>query len=509
MSKLGAAVAEGLAPPSYAQSVSVEVNLQEVRALLRHDPEFFLHFFLTDIITGDVPPFHSDIFREMTHEEVLRVVLAIPRGHAKTTLAKLACVWYLLFSDYSFVLYVSGGHDMVVPYVNDIIAFLETDNFRAVFGEIDWFIRQEGKGIFKFRVKSLGKVCILRGLGAGQRVRGINVDNKRPQLVVADDIEDDDNVANEQNHRKMMNWFFGTLTKALDPIKNKIIAAGNLLSTMSVLYRLLESPAWRSYLYGCLKADGTPLWPEVWSIEKLREDFKEYQRLGLVARWFAEMMNMPIPEGGAVITGEEICYQPMRFPDDLKFGFITVDPAVSKERWADRAAVVAHGWVEDEQQWQIVEKRSHHGIDLVDLFWDIIDLAAKWGFRCIGVENDAMQKAVGVLFQHLQLTNGLNQYLFLPVQSYKQRKSERIATWAAMLKQTKDRRAMYALTQGDYDITQQLLVYQPARKKNQDDIIDSCSYGVQMISRYLHEIMKYYAVAPQGRIGNLYNVADC
>ena len=113
MSKLGAAVAEGLAPPNYAQSVSVEVNLQEVRALLRHDPEFFLHFFLTDIITGDVPLFHSDIFREMTHEEVLRVVLAIPRGHAKTTLAKLACVWYLLFSDYSFVLYVSGGHDMV------------------------------------------------------------------------------------------------------------------------------------------------------------------------------------------------------------------------------------------------------------------------------------------------------------------------------------------------------------------------------------------------------------
>lgn len=78
-----------------------------------------------------------------------------------------------------------------------------------------------------------------------------------------------------------------------------------------------------------------------------------------------------------------------------------------------------------------------------------------------------------------------------------------------MLKQNKDKRALYALTQGDYDITQQLLIYQPARKKNKDDLIDCCAYGVQMISRYLHEIMKYYAVSAQGRIGNLYNVADC
>lgn len=93
-----------------------------------------------------------------------------------------------------------------------------------------------------------------------------------------------------------------------------------------------------------------------------------------------------------------------------------------KERWADKAAVVAHAWIEDEQQWQVVEKQAFTGIDLRDLFWVIIEMAAKWGFRCIGVEHDSMQKAVSVLFQHLQLTNGLTQYLFLPVQSYGHRK---------------------------------------------------------------------------------------
>ena len=69
---------------------------------------------------------------EMTHADVERLVLAIPRGHSKTTLAELACVWYLLFSDFRFVLYVSGSHDLVVPYVNDIAAFFQTDNFIAV-----------------------------------------------------------------------------------------------------------------------------------------------------------------------------------------------------------------------------------------------------------------------------------------------------------------------------------------------------------------------------------------
>lgn len=492
-----------------AETQQVQIPVEQIRLALKNDPEFFIQFFLGDQLTHPVPAFHVEIFAEMIHGDVLRLVVAVPRGHAKTTLAKLGCVWYLLFSDFRFVLYVSGSHDLVVPYVNDIAGFFDAPNFVSVFGEVQWLKRQDGVGIYKFRIPSIGKTCILRGLGSGQRVRGINVDNERPQLAIVDDAEDDEDVETDAMHQKMMKWWFGPFLKCLNQFNNKIIVSGNLLSSRSVLYRLLQSKEWRSFLYGCIRKDGTPLWPDLWPIEKLQADFREYEANGMASRWFAEMMNQPTAEGGGIIKSDEICYKPARLNTDVKYGFITVDPAISKENWADRAAVVAHGWVESETQWQILETFATRGIDPTALFWKIIDMASTWGFRAIGVENAAMQGILEHHFNHLKMLHNLWQYVFVPLHTHNRSKTERLAAWAAELKESKTRKALYALTAGDYVCTQQLLMYEPMRKDNEDDVIDCAAYGVQMRSRYMSEIMQTLPNAIQRKATSLVQMADC
>lgn len=483
------------ATPNLAQ---VQVSQLELREVLRNDSEFFIQFFLGDQLTHDVPEFHKEIFYEMTHDEIDRLVLAIPRAHAKTTLAKLACVWYLLFSDFRFVLYVSGSHELVVPYVNDIAGFFESDNFIAVFGEVEWLKKQDGIGVYKFKIPSLGKTCILRGLGAGQRIRGINVDNERPQLAICDDIESDDDVENENVHKKHLRWFYGQFFKCLNQFKNKIVVSGNLLAKSSVLYKLLTSDRWRSYLYGAIKADGTPLWPDLWPLEKLRLDFVEYQEAGMAEKWFAEMMNQPTAEGGGLIRADEICYLAPMLPGDCKFGFVTVDPAVSKERWADRAAIVAHGWNDEQQKWQIVETKYDHGLDIIEIFRIAIDMASRWQFRVIGVDSAAMQAALTRVFIFLQGVFNVQQFMFVPITSGNVAKKTRLAAWAALLKQTPQKHSQYALTYGDFIVTQQLLNYEPAKKDNDDDVIDACAYGVHMISVHITDIMREFNFIPQG-----------
>lgn len=491
------------------ETAQVSLPVAQIREGLRQDPEFFIQFFLADMLTHPVPDFHIEIFSEMTHADVSRLVIAIPRAHAKTTLAKLCCVWYLLFSDYRFVLYVSGSHDLVVPYVNDIVSFLETPNFIAVFGQVEWLKRQDGVGVYKFRIPSIDKVCILRGLGSGQRIRGINVDNERPQLAVVDDAEDDDDVDTDEMRYKLRRWWFGAFLKCLNPFHNKIIAAGNLLSSRSLLQHLIESPSWRSYLYGCLRENGEPLWADMWSIEALRADFREYEDAGMVARWFAEMLNQPIAEGGGVIRPEEITYGVERTPGEPEFGFITVDPAISRERWADRAAIAAHGWIDEEQYWQVVKYDSWRGIDTTKLYYAAIGLASEWGFRVIGVESGAMQGVVEHHFNHLRLLNNHTNFIFVPLKSGNRRKTERIASWAAQLRASETQSASYALTRGDYQATHQLLRYEPTRRKNDDDIIDCLAYGPQMASRYLNEIMRRQPDAIQGKSTRLAQIANC
>lgn len=486
----------------------VRLNLLQLRAALRIDAELFIQFFLGEHLTQQVPDFHCDIFVEMTHTGVLRLVIAIPRAHAKTTLAKLCCVWYLLFSDYRFVLYVSASHDLVIPYVNDIASFFESPNFIEVFGEIKKLKWQDGVGIYKFYIPSLNKTCILRGLGAGQRVRGINVDNERPQLAVVDDVESDEDTETDAAHQKMIRWWFGPFKKCLNQFHNKIIVMGNLTSKRSLLWKFLQSKFWRSYLYGCLRENGEPLWPDLWPIKALKNDYLEYLENGQAAQWFAEMMNIPVAEGGGVIKAEEICYKPPRTPEEIEYGFITIDPAISSQSWADNAAIGAHGWVKDEEQWQTLEEFHQRGIDPTTLFFRACEMANKWGFKVIGVEADAMQAVLEHHFQHLRLLHQQLHLRFVKLYTGNRKKTARIASWASMLKQTETQKATWALTFGDFIITQQLLSYEPMRKDNADDIIDMCAYAPQMIDLYLMEIMRSLPTYVPGNVQTMYDIAE-
>lgn len=485
----------------------VKLNLLQLRTALRNNPEMFIHFFLSETLSEEVPDFHIENFFTMTHADIDRLLILIPRGHAKTMLAKLTAAWYLIFSAFRFVLYVSGSHDLVVPYVNDIADFFRSRNFQAVFGGVEWLKEQDGIGVYKFRITATGKVCILRGLGAGQRVRGINVENERPQLAICDDMEDDEDVGSEELHRKKLQWFYGSFLKCLDPMQNKVIASGNLLGKRSIMYKLLHNQRWHSVLYSVLRADGTPLWEAAWPLEKIKADFQEYQELGLTARWFAEMMNQPVAEGGSVIKAEEISYNPAQVPEDIKYGFLTLDPAISKEKWADSFALVAHAWIETTEQWQVVQVEHGKGIRPEDLFWRIVAMGEYWGFYIVGVEVDAMQKVLEYFFDHLKYLHNKTHFIFVPVSSGGTKKPARIATWASALKKPRTGHSVYALTTGDFVVTQELLEYQPMIKDNVDNIIDSCAYGMQMISVYLIQIMQQLSGPPPQQVQSIYRIA--
>lgn len=489
------AIAESMNQTATVNSrlVGVALNVAEVQSALQHDAEFFIQFFMGEELDKPVPEFHKAIFYEMTHQDVKRYVCAIPRDHAKTTLAKLACLWYFLFSDFRFILYISNTHSIAVPCVNDIVTWLETPNFQAVFGAVEWEIKRDGEGIYKFRIPSLNKTCILRAHGAGQQVRGVNVTHQRPQLAVVDDLEDVDpqsgNINTEEQFRALKRWFYGSFRKALDKFKHKIIQLGNMLQRMSLLWEHVHSPYWFSRLYGCLLSNGKPLWPDAWTVVALKEDFEEYQQAGLADLWFAEMMNTPMAPGGGIIQAHEICYHAPRVPDDVEYGFFTVDLAISRQTWAHRTVVVAHGWVPEIGKWQVLEYREWKGIDPIELFKQILAMMNHWKIWLCGIESVAFQAALAPIYEYLARLQQMHHVTFIPVAVGNQAKSARIISWAGMAKQTEEHEAMYALTAGDFAATQQLLQYNPIKKENDDDVIDAIALGVIMIQFHMAAIL--------------------
>jgi hypothetical protein len=474
-------------------TAQIGMSIADVVHALHHNGEFFIQFFLGDELSEEVPKFHVESWEYLTSLDISKFALALPRGHAKTTLAKLAVVWYLLFSDVRFVVYLSNTLSVAVEACIDVVNYMRTENFELVFGPLDFDVEQQGKGFYKFTLRYIDetgqvreKFCILKAYGAGQQIRGLNIDNTRPQLAVVDDLESDENTATQAMILKLRTWFYGPFFKALAN-RNKLVYLGNMLSSKSLLYLFCEkSDDWASMRFGCIRSSGEPLWPEMWPIDKIRADFIEYQRAGLAGRWFAEMMNMPIADGNLLIASEDIYYVPPLVPGEQEAAFITIDCAISQKTWADNTAIAVHALKNG--LWRTTDKVV--GKFTPDqIFWLLVEMCHKWNTRVVGMQQAAFEMAFQFLFSVLMQTHN-ERFEIVTVAHGNKSKYERIAVWCSLI-----RKKQWALEDGEYAITEQLLMFDPAKENNEDDLIDSCAMAAVMIDIYLPSIMDNHTMS--------------
>jgi hypothetical protein len=467
-------------------SEQVSIEVRQIVEALRIDYEFFVEFFLGEQIDLDVPAFHNEIWGYMTDQQKERVLLAIPRDHAKTTLAKLSVIWHWLFTHHRFCVYLSNTNAIAKGACKDIIEFLQHPNFKQVFGSVKEVKSSENESLWIYNLPLPGgktKRCILRAIGQGQQMRGINIDNQRPDFSIVDDVEDNDNTASEILQKKLDKWIFGPFLKALARRK-KILWLGNMLTKTSLLARLSRNEKWNPVVFGAIVKDTTngnlvPLWPQKWSIEQLIEDFREYQDMGLVESWMCEMMNMPgFGENG--FSAESINYWAVGAPDDYAACWLTVDPAFGQNATNDETAIAVHGIHRDTGQPGTVAL-AHGRIDEQEMFTTTLGLALYWHAWVWGIEAVAAQKVLISLFHMLLAPLRLPQHIeMLPLMSGRgDPKVSRIRAFVSLMGQKN-----WAIPSGDFDITNQILMYDQRKKDQADDIVDACAYGPVMMEQY-------------------------
>lgn len=478
---------------SAVETTDVIADIEEIKQRLRVDGEFFIEFFLSDQLDLPVPHFHKEIWQLLTGTALERVLLAIPRDHAKTTLSKLGVVWYYLFTTHRFCVYLSNTNTIAKGACKDIIEFLKHPNFEAVFGKIKMLKESETESIWIFEIPMANgnrKRCILRAIGQGQQMRGINIDNQRPDLAVIDDVEDNENTESELLQKKLDRWIFGPFLKALAR-KKKILWLGNMLQKTSLLARLSRNPRWNPVVFGCLVKDAVsgalqPLWPGKWTVDALQEDFKEYKDLGLIETWMCEMMNMP-GHGENGFTQDQINYQAMPTPDAIRAAWITIDPAFGQNAHNDETAITVH--VIPEEGVPMTVACVHGRFDEYQMFQETLNLATYWNAWAWGIESVAAQRVL-ISFFNILLTQRMMQHRveIVPLMAGKgDPKIGRIRAFVALMANGE-----WALHEGDMDVTTQLLEFNFKKKDQSDDLVDSCAYGPTMMEIYLPLIMAQF-----------------
>jgi predicted phage terminase large subunit-like protein len=232
------------------------------------DMEFFGRTYFPHYITSPSSALHKYIctrFPEMVKRAIEtgigdKEADAAPRGNAKSTWTTLVFVlWCAAYKHRLFPLIVSETNAQATDFVSFIKLELETNerlaqDFPLLCGEGPLW--QSDTIITRNGVK-------VRGVGAGQKLRGMRHGSRRPDVVIGDDLENDESVESPEQRKKLEKWFF----KALMKIGQKYtvyIVVGTILHYASLLSDLLNKPGWKGKKFkAVLKYADSKLW-ETW-----------------------------------------------------------------------------------------------------------------------------------------------------------------------------------------------------------------------------------------------------
>jgi hypothetical protein len=471
-------------------TAEVGTSAQEAAELTRRDLNFLGMLAAPEEFTYSFPAFYLALFSLLTSfaKKVERYAIGIPRGFAKTTFIKLLCLWYILFSHKQFILIVGASEDLAVNTLSDICDLLGSPNIRKLFG--NWQVAVEvdtqSLKVFHFR----GRDIILRAIGAGTAVRGINRKNKRPDVIIMDDVQKRETSENKELSDQLLKWILGTLMKARSNDGCTYIYVGNMYPQNCILEKLKQNTQWTSLIVGGILADGTSLWEELRPIEELISEYQSDSELGHADIFISEILNSTDVAAASGIDISRIPLLPAYYTDaDPEGSFIIIDPSAGKKTSDD--CTISHYSVCDGTP--IFDELLAGTFSPLETIKAAISLGMARNTRLIAVEGVAYQSTLLYWFEYYCEQEGITGFEFVELSPKGQAKNNRI------------KRGLLRLLSGEIylhpnvrsTVLAQIMDWNPLKVNNVDDIIDPIGYVEELVRMYPEHIVK-----------NIFDVSD-
>lgn len=370
----------------------------------------FVEMFLKKDFDGptEIPECHLEWWEMCTSTKPL-VAIAAPRNHAKSTaVTKSYTLANLLLRERRFILLVSDTETQASFFLNSIKMVLQyNEDIRKIFGVKGFLKDTETDFIVLFEDGYQARII---AKGSEQKVRGINWDDLRPDLIVCDDMENDEIVMNEDRRKKFRDWFSGALVPCRAR-KGIVRYVGTILHQDSMLERLMPKEYDKRNVYTPLSVKNSPknvwwaakyrahsddfkhlLWEERWSKEDLQAERQHFISQGQADKYSQEYLNIPIDESNAFFKRGD--FIPMKDEHRLsnKIYYVGCDLAVTTTVSADHTVFVVGG-VDAEGVLNIVDviKERMDSVSIVDT---ILELNKRYDPQYFFFEKGAITNSV-------------------------------------------------------------------------------------------------------------------
>lgn len=221
------------------------------RELGRRDPAFFCKYYFPHYFSKPYSPMHIELFEDIkqihTNPTGGKVARAAPRGYAKSTIVTTGqSLWNAC---YGFKKYIILCKD-TGPQANLDLAGIKDELLTNELLQRDFpGICGEGPKWKENEIITRSGV-MLQALGAGMKIRGRRYKQWRPDLVILDDIENEENTATPEQRKKLEQWFNGSVMKVGQASgKTDFFFIGTILHMDSLLNKSLQNPGWLSMRY--------------------------------------------------------------------------------------------------------------------------------------------------------------------------------------------------------------------------------------------------------------------
>lgn len=348
------------------------------------------------------PQMHREAWGLYASSAPSAMVIA-PRDHAKST--ALTTVYTLaecLFRNSDYVILIGSTEDGSAEQLGNIVEEL-TEN--------EDLIREFGVKKF-LRTSNTDVICELRdghrfriiAKGAEQRIRGRLWKGKRPNLIVADDMEDDEQVENADRRAKFRRWFFRAAKQALSK-SGRVRVHGTVLHEDSLLNRLRRNKTWQHRFYKAHESfddfSGI-LWPERWSEVQLRARRQEFIEDGDAAGYSQEFLNNPLDHSDAFLKTADFLPMTEEDRETAKVICAAADFAVSKADKANRTSFTIGG-KDVVNLLHFLDQRVGRW-DPLEWIEEMFSIQARWSPEVFWVEGGTIWKAISpMLYREMQV----------------------------------------------------------------------------------------------------------
>lgn len=356
------------------------------------------------------PDFHLTLWELMCSEEK-KVAVAAPRGHAKSTAVTHSYVLAnVCFRIKRHILIVSDTEGQAVDFLRDIkIELTENQELMSLFDITGLIKDRESECVVEFKGGEQTRILVK---GSEQKVRGLKWRNKRPDLIVGDDLENDEIVMNEDRRYKFMRWFYGALLPCGgDDTHIRIV--GTILHMDSMLENLMPNALdketiitplstystntkkpWKSIKFKAHDEEfDNILWSERFDAKYFKDIRQDYIDRGFPEGYSQEYLNHPLDEENAYFKGPD--FIPLTEPQGIEEFYVAADLAISQKK--ERAyTVLTVASVDSRNRMRFRDVVRFRG-DALEIIDNLFRLQNMYNPVCFFIEQENIARSLGAV----------------------------------------------------------------------------------------------------------------